>query len=1101
MISKIWSKKIAASVIAIVAFAFGSLALVPVYAQVVGATLFGTVTDQSGAVIPNTQISIKNIATGLARAVATDPAGFYAAPNLLPGNYELTATASGFSSEVQTGVTLTVGAQQVLNFTLRVGTVTEKIQVAGEAPTVQLATSSISAVVNSTTVRELPLNGRSWTDLATLQPGVEAIQTQVSFAAGSDRGSRGFGSQIAVAGARPQQNNYRLDGISINDASNGGPGSVLGGNLGVDAIQEFSVLTSNYSAEYGRTSGGVLNAITRSGTNQFHGGVYEFLRNNALDARNFFDAKNPPFRRNQFGADAGGPIRKDKVFVFGDYEGIRQSKGVTTVDTVPSVAARGGTLCSAPDAGPCTGPTPIPGGVDSSAQKYLPFWPLPNGGIKAGTNGDIGIFSFAGQQVVTENFFTTRVDDKLSDKDSLASTYLGDVTPYNSPDSLDAVLINSKTNRQIATLEETHIFSPTLVNSARIGYSRGAQVNALGASAINPLAKDSSLAAIPGQFASQVSVSGLTPFGGGVNGNTHIIFSWNSFQEYDDAFWTHGTHSVKFGGAVERMELNLNQLSNTSGLFSFSTLSDFLTNRPKRFQAGFANTLTARGFRQTLFGLYVQDDWRARPNLTVNLGLRWEMATVPTEVQGKLQSLINLTDPAQHLGSPFFSNPTLRNFEPRVGFAWDPFNNGKTAVRGGFGVFDALPLLYQSGAAIANSSPFFRLGSATHLPPGSFYTGATSLLGSTSSKAAYIEQHPHRNYVMQWNLNLQRELATNLTGMVGYVGSRGVHQVFRSDDLNIVLPTKTPQGYLFPSPVGSGTQLNPNFGIIKGVAFYEGNSSYNALVAGVQKMMSHGVQLQGSFTWGKSIDTGSSSGVGDQFSNSIGSLPWYDLKAIRGLSDFNIGRTLVMSGTWQVPSPKSFSGPAGWIANGWELGAIYKASDGVPFTATFGTDGDPQGLNSSDPWAFPNRLTGPGCNSLVNPGNPNNYIKTQCFAVPTAPSAAFYTANCDPAFGTAPQCFNLRGNSGRNILTGPGTSNLDFSLFKNNHIKRISENFNVQFRAEFFNILNRANLAVPVNPSNTDIFDSTGAPTGVAGLLTSTTTDARQIQFALKLTW
>jgi hypothetical protein len=353
---------------------------------------------------------------------------------------------------------------------------------------------------------------------------------------------------------------------------------------------------------------------------------------------------------------------------------------------------------------------------------------------------------------------------------------------------------------------------------------------------------------------------------------------------------------------------------------------------------------------------------------------------------------------------------------------------------------------------------------------------------------------------MQWNLNVQRELAPNLTALVGYVGSRGVHLPARSDDVDIVLPTRTPQGYLFPTPVGNGTTLNPNFGSIRAV-FYEASSFYNALEVGVEKRMSHGVQLQGSFTWGKGIDTSSATQGGDQFSNGIGSPPWYDLKGFRGLSDFNIARTLVINGTWQVSSPKSFSGLAGWVTNGWQLGAIYKASDGVPFTATFGTDGDPQGLNSSDPWAFPNRLTGPGCGTLTNPGNPNNYIKTQCFAVPTAPSLAFYTANCDPNLGTAPQCFNLRGNSGRNILIGPGTSNLDFSVFKNNYIRRISESFNVQFRAEVFNILNHANFAVPITPDNTDIFDSTGAATGVAGLLTSTTTTAREIQFALKLIW
>jgi hypothetical protein len=299
--------------------------------------------------------------------------------------------------------------------------------------------------------------------------------------------------------------------------------------------------------------------------------------------------------------------------------------------------------------------------------------------------------------------------------------------------------------------------------------------------------------------------------------------------------------------------------------------------------------------------------------------------------------------------------------------------------------------------------------------------------------------------------------------------------------------------------VGSRTKINPNWGNIRSI-FYEGGSSYDGLVVGVKKTMSHGVQIQSSFTWGKSIDNSSATVAGDQFSNSISSLPWYDLKSVRGLSDFNIGRTLVINGIWQVPSPKSFSGPLEWVTKGWEFGAIYKVSDGVPFTATFGTDGDPQGLNSSDPWAFPNRLSGPGCGSLTNPGNPNNYIKTQCFAVPTAPSPAFWLANCDPAFGnlTNLQCFNLRGNAGRNILTGPGLSNLDFSMFKNSFI---SEKFNVQFRMEIFNILNRTNFAVPVTPDHTDIFDSTGAPTGVAGLLTSTTTTSREIQFALKLIW
>jgi hypothetical protein len=1068
----------------------------PAYAQVSGATLTGTVTDSSGSVIPRAQVSIREVATGVVHSFQTDNAGFYSAPNLLPGNYEVTCTASGFNREVRTGIRLTVGAQQVLDIKMHIGQVTQTVEVTGEAPTVQLTSSTLSAEVDATTVRELPLNGRSWTDLATLQPGVNSIQTQAAFNTGAARGNRGFGSQVTISGARPQQNNYRLDGVSLNDYANGAPGSVLGGNLGVDAIQEFSVLTSNYSAEYGKTSGGVVNAITKSGTNQLHGSAYEFIRNSALDARNFFDkATIPPFRRNQFGASAGGPIRKDRTFVFADYEGIRESLGLTSVNTAPSAAARSGHLCSLPGTPPACTPTTVT--VDPMVQKYLGFFGLPNGPLRG--NGDEGIFTFVQQQKVTENFFTTRVDHRFSEKDSLFGTYIFDNTPFTTPDNFDAVLTEDQTKRQILILEETHVFAPTVVNALRFGFNRNFVNNTASVTAINPLAADTTLGAVPGHNAAELSVPGISAFAGGVGGSA-FFYRWNSFQGYDDAFLTRGLHSIKFGVAAERDQLNLLQVSEALGQFKFSSLSNFLTNQPKGFMAAFPNTLSERGLRQTIFGLYVQDDWRLRPNLTLNLGMRYEMATVPTEVQGKLSNLYNITDATPHLGDPFFSNPTLRNFEPKVGFAWDPLRSGKTAVRGGFGVFDGLPLLYVTRAFVGRAAPFFEIGSATNLKPGSFPGGAFGLLGPQSFEYTSAQRNPPRNYVMQWNFNIQRELTPNLTALIGYVGSHGVHQPFNGGDANIVLPALTSAGYLWPNPVGSGRLVNPNAGHID-LLDWGGSSLFDALELGVTRTMSHGLQIHGSFTWGKSIDNSSGVVASDTFGNSISSLPWYNLKLSRAASDFNVARTLVISGTWQAPTLKSASALVAWVANGWELGAIYKANDGTPFTATFGTDGDPLGQNSTDTWDYPNRLSGPGCATLTNPGNPNNYIKTQCFAVPTAPSAAFYAAHCDPSFGTFPQCFNLRGNAGRNILVGPGTSNLDFSVFKNHYIRRISENFNAQFRVEAFNILNRTNFSVPVSPDNTDIFDSSGKPTGVAGLLTSTTTTAREIQFALKLLW
>jgi hypothetical protein len=1094
--------------------------LVPshIRAQVVGATLSGTVTDSSGGVIPNAQVSIRNTETDVTRTLTTNSDGLYTSPNLLPGTYAVTVSAPGFGTEEQMGVTLTVGSEQVLNFTMRVGNVAEKVLVTAEAPNVQLVTSEVSAVVDATTMRELPLNGRSWTDLATLQPGVSAIQTQPSFAVGPDRGNRGFGAQVSISGARPQQNNYRLDGISLNDYANGAPGSVLGGNLGVDAIEEFSVLTSNYSAEYGKTSGGVINAISRSGTNSFHGSAYEFIRNNALDAPNFFDGgTTPPFRRNQFGGTIGGPIRKDRTFFFADYEGIRQSKGITNVLTVPSQDARMGLLCQHPEdpGATCTTPQMIP--VDSKAALYLPFYPLPNPKIPRDPGGDTGTATLALAQVIREDFVQARIDHRFSDKDSVFGTYIFDRTPYSSPDPFNVVLLGSQTKRQIVSIEETHVFSSSVVNSVRFGYNRNGVYNDKTLSAINPLAADLTLGADPGRAASQVLIGNVAPFNGGVGANPTYFYYWNSFQVYDDASFNRAKHSIKIGAAVERMQLNFTVLKDPNGVFNFGNLSDFLQNNPSRFLTGEADTLTPRHLRQTLVGLYIQDDWRLLPNLTLNLGLRWEMTTVPTETDGKLVNLPNLTDSLEmaHFGSPFFSNPTLRNFEPRVGFAWDPFRKGKTAVRGGFGMFDVLPLPYQFILLTSQAAPFFKDGAVTSnspnpLLPGDFGpynsfvppNGAFNKLGDTSFQGVFIDQHPKRNYVMQWNLDVQNELTPSVTGMVAYVGSRGVHQPFRADDFNMVLPTLTSAGYVWPvNPDGSPLNpINTNFGTVRGI-MYDSNSFYNALQVAIDKRMSHGVQVKGSFTWGKSIDNNSATLAGDAFSNSISSLDWFNLRLSHALSDFNIGRVLVIDGEWLVPYPRSFSGVAGWATKGWELGLIFKVSDGVPFTPTFGTDGDPLGKNSSDPWAFPNRLRGPGCGTAVDPGNAKNYIETECFAIPTAPSQDFYNKYCNKTIGNAAifECFNLRGNAGRNSLIGPGTTNLDFSIFKNNRIPRISESFNVQFRAEFFNILNHANFAVPVTPSNTDIFLSDGTRNSIAGQLTTTTTDSRQIQFALKV--
>ena len=1099
----------------------------PVRGQVVGGTISGTVSDKSGAVVVNATVSLKNLATGVSTAVKTNAQGLYSVPNLLPGDYQQSVEAAGFEVSIRKGIILTVGAQLVSNIEMKVGTINESMVVSDLPADLQLESSSLSSSINSQTIVELPLNARSWTDLATLQPGVNTIRNMAAVSS-TDRLGRGYGLELSVSGGRPQQNNYLLDGISINDYTNQAPGSILGGNLGVDAVAEFSVLTTNQGAEYGRTSGGVISAINRTGTNRLHGSAYEFLRNSALDARNFFDPPTiAPFRRNQFGVSAGGPIRKDKTFIFADYEGLRQSLGLSMVDNVPSIAARNGQLST----GTVT--------VDPLVKPYLAFYPLPNPNQPP---GDTQIFSFSGSQIVTENFFTTRVDHRFSEKDNLAGSYMYDNSPSSQNDEFNNKLIFTKTRRQLVSIEENHSFRPTLINSIRLGYHREYAAAPSGSKAINPLAADISLGYVPGDTVGFIGVPGLTFFTGGLSTQPPAEYNWNSWQVYDNVFLTKGKHSLKFGANVERIIDNQTTPSQPGGDFEFSSLEDFLTNNNAHptdslTLIGDAPGLpTRRRVRETVLGAYLQDDMHVSPNLTANLGLRYEIATVPSETSGRLASLQHLTDPTVIVHSPLYSNPTLRNFEPRIGFAWDPFGNAKTAVRGGFGMFDVQTFPANLRHTIDGTVPFYASVNGTvpagsfgpfalvPTPPGPAYTDLSA--SSTAQRAAFIDQHPKRNYVMQWNLNIQRSLASNTTGMIAYVGSRAVHNLMQTDDSSIVLPTtKTPQGYLWPctpstfdpqctaggSLVNQGgtvtfvpnATLNPAFGRVP-ATLWNSDAVYHALQIQVQKRMSHGLSGQVSYTWGRTIDNASGSTDGDQFKNGLSSLFFFDSRVRRGPSDFNQTHNVVLSYTWEIPNPKAPS-VLGWAASGWEFGGIFSASTGVPFTVTIAPD--PLGMNSTDAFSFPDKVR--GCNPVQGG---INYVNLNCFTLPAAtPDIAaqcqpfgFVSAALPPPSVPSPgipgTCANLLGNGGRNSITGPGLVNVDMSLFKNNYVKRISEQFNVQFRIEIFNILNRANFNPPT--SNSQIFNGDGSTTGLTpGLLDTTTTTSRQVQFALKVIW
>jgi Carboxypeptidase regulatory-like domain/TonB dependent receptor/TonB-dependent Receptor Plug Domain len=1058
------------------------------------ATLTGRVTDSSKLIIAGANVTLINEGTNIRYEGITNDSGSYYVPELPAGTYRIQVEKQGFKSVIKPDVVLHVQDVLEINFEMAIGSVSETVTVEGGEPQIELASSSLGSVVNSKTVVELPLNGRDWTQLATLEPGVNTIATQDTVGTNANRGNRGNGNELTVSGTRPQANNYTIDGVSVVDYSGGGPGSASGYALGVDAVAEFSVVTSNHSAEYGRTSGGYISAITRSGQNQFHGDAYGFLRSASLDARNYFDGPQvPPFHRSQFGGSLGGPIRKDKTFFFVDYEVFRQGLGTTHIDKVPSLDSRNGIIHNSDG----TTTTVI---VDPAAAQYLNFWPLPNGAPLG--NGQTARFSVVTNDSVHDNFVTTRIDHRFSDKDSLSGTYLFDTAFSNSPDALANVQYGNDSSRTTIALQETHIFSPSVTNAVRFGFSRVTTLDQLTLSAINPLAATIGLGAFPNTPASSVAVTGLTTFNGGIGGAVNPTLGeitapqhyWNSFQFYDDAFVVRGNHSIKFGASLERVQHNIHFSQKSNGTFTFSSLENFLTNLPSTFQ-GSPSGLVKSGFRQDIFGAYVQDDWRILPNLTLNLGLRYEMASIPTEVDNHLVNLRTLTAPAPFLGSPLIQNPTKLNFEPRVGLAWDPFGNGKTAIRAAFGIFDVLPLTNEFYIQQTQSAPYNLLITANNLPAGVFPGGVADLsTDPTKLQTTWIQPDPSRNYIMIWNLNVQRQINSSTSATVGYVGHHGVHMYNREDDINTVLPTDTQYGLLFPFPAGSGTRLNPNVGDIRG-SYWGGTSLYDALVASVTKRLGHGIQGQAAYTWGKGIDTGSATDIGDPFTNSIAS-PFNFWPGRRGLSDYNIAQTFVLNFIWNVPMPKDWNGVLAAVTSGWQLGGILTVQTGQPFTPNIG--GDPLGLNSNDPWDFPNRV--PGCKT-VNPGNPAQYINLSCFTLPALPAGAdpAIVAQCTP-FATSPgTCQNLLGNLGRNSIIGPGLVNLDFSVFKNVPVRRISETFNLQFRTEFFNILNHPNFLAPID--NQTLFGQSGAPVGGAGAIDATSVPSREIQFGLKVTF
>jgi len=1182
----------------------------PLHAQVAGATLSGTITDAQGGAVPNAKVIAKNAGTGLATETSSNSAGAYTIPNLNPGDYQVAVSASGFTTALAK-ITLTVGAKQEMNIPLAVGQVSTQVEVAGVAEQVELSTSTMAGNVNAATVRELPLNGRDWASLATLEPSVVEARTHLDVTHVGGGGGRGFGDQLSVSVARPTQNSYRLDGAIVNDYSNAGPGSVLGKNLGVDAIQEFTVLTSNYSAEYGFTSGGVINAITRSGTNAFHGSGFDFLRNDKLDAANFFTnasgLKKNALRQNQFGGSAGWRLFKDRTFLFGAYEGVRKSAGLPVVNCGASACI---TMSDAVRAGNVTNLSTgalVHTTIDPTIQKFLPLFPHPTPGVsciqvtvagplKGQCNPNIGPAPFLGAQTASENFVTFRADQKITDKDNFSVTYLRDPSVFDSPLAFNNVQQEFTSYRTAIVAEETHVFNAAWANSLRVALNRTNNLGGNSPTAVNPVAGDPSLGQLPGFYSSAVTITGsqVSTLPPGKNFAASLQDFWGQiFQIYDDAFSTHGTHGLKFGFAFLAYQLDgYTPLANGNGTGTFSfrgayspivasnggqtetaaqagcfgtsavpspatmadgrnydnscaSLVNFLVDQALRATRPVdLSAISKQYLRDKIVSGYIQDDWRIRPNLTLNLGLRYEYASIPTEKNGRIAIMPSPTtplpclpvptaadpscsalDPTSILRHSFWThNPTSKNFEPRVGFAWDPFHNGKTAVRGGFGIFDALPLPYELILNSTSQAPyrptFASLGdNAGGLypspPQGAWPFQIPSLTNIHVNNPAsrswrYIDTNIKRNYVYQYNFNIQRQITGNMTLLLGYTGSRAFHNPFQADSVNTVIPTNVPGvGYVWPTPYAASLTapqqaarlLNPTTSNIMYNTMWQSRSWYNGMLVKLDKRLSHGFQLLGSFTWSKSMDDSSGSTAGDTFQLDSVSEPWYDLRLNKGLSDFDVRRNLVISGFWNVPTPHKLGAFGEKVVGGWQLGIITTLADGIPMPLSIASDLVGEVITTVQP---PNIAPGCNANSAINSNFRSSLFEfnPNCFTlVPRTATNASYCDSAGRGFSAAlaaSTCANIRGNLGRDVLIGPGLFNVNFSVFKNNYIKTFSEAFNVQFRAEMFNVLNHTNFAPSANLSP---FNGDGTPTSSFGQLTQTQTDNRVIQLALKVIW